>query len=524
MQNISTPDIAAPAPTGASLIAAISPQFFAATIFLLVGSATLLSCLFATGGHPVYTLDDPYIHLALAERIALGHYGINLGEVTSPSSSVIWPLLLVAGAGTWFHEYVPLAINLACGVTTAILFGHFAQNLPLGDADPTRHAKQLGIAGLLVLAGNLVGLAFTGMEHSLQVLLAAAAAHGMIEAWRGRPIPAWAIAAAMIGPAVRYEMLAVTLAMAIALAAQRRRLAACDTVLASLAAPALFAAFLVWNGNLALPNSVLAKLNAVDAETSFFSRLLMQVSVYDLGPKLVMWIMLAVTAAAAYRASGVKRFVLAGVGLAIVMHFVLGRFGWFYRYELYAIVFCGLVVLRAASDVWPKTEHLAGAVLLICAVFYLPPLINTPTASANVYEQQHQMGRFVREHYRKPFAVNDLGLVSFKLDPHIYVLDLYGLASNEAVRQRNKSPQWLDDVTRRHGAGLAIVYDEWFEEFPRSWRRVATMRLASRRITPASDHVAFFATAVGDATEIRRALAEFKAGLPPGVELELMVP
>jgi len=38
-----------------------------------------------------YSLDDPYIHLALAENMARGHFGVNLGEASNPSSSIIWP-------------------------------------------------------------------------------------------------------------------------------------------------------------------------------------------------------------------------------------------------------------------------------------------------------------------------------------------------------------------------------------------------------------------------------------------------
>ena len=41
-----------------------------------------------------YTLDDPYIHMALAENLARGHFGVNLGEVSNPSSSILWPWLL----------------------------------------------------------------------------------------------------------------------------------------------------------------------------------------------------------------------------------------------------------------------------------------------------------------------------------------------------------------------------------------------------------------------------------------------
>src|SRR3954471_11916641 len=77
-----------------------------------------------------YTLDDPYIHLALAERIALGHYGINLGEVTAPSSSILWPFLLLPGVGTAWHAWLPLGLGLACGAATAVLLGRLVDRLP----------------------------------------------------------------------------------------------------------------------------------------------------------------------------------------------------------------------------------------------------------------------------------------------------------------------------------------------------------------------------------------------------------
>ena len=39
-----------------------------------------------------YPLDDVYIHLAMAEKIARGTYGVNLGEPASASSSIrCWP-------------------------------------------------------------------------------------------------------------------------------------------------------------------------------------------------------------------------------------------------------------------------------------------------------------------------------------------------------------------------------------------------------------------------------------------------
>jgi hypothetical protein len=183
-------------------------------------------------------------------------------------------------------------------------------------------------------------------------------------------------------------------------------------------------------------------------------------------------------------------------------------------------VFCGIMSIWIAAQAWPNRLRFAGYGLLLAAVSYVTPIVLTPFSARNIYDQQMQMGRFVQEHYKKPFAVNDLGWVSYRLDPSIYVLDLWGLASNEAVRQARKTPAWLDEITRRHGAGLAMIYDEWFEGIPASWTKVGILRLSSASIV-ASDPVTFYATGAGDPAEIRRQLNAFAPSLPKGVVLDI---
>ena len=39
--------------------------------------------------------DAPYTHLALAEQIRHGTYGLNPGEPSAPSSTILFPFLLV---------------------------------------------------------------------------------------------------------------------------------------------------------------------------------------------------------------------------------------------------------------------------------------------------------------------------------------------------------------------------------------------------------------------------------------------
>jgi hypothetical protein len=65
------------------------------------------------------------------------------------------------------------------------------------------------------------------------------------------------------------------------------------------------------------------------------------------------------------------------------------------------------------------------------------------------------------------------------------------------------------------------MYDDWFKDRPASWTRIGRMWLSDRRVTPAVDHVTFYATGAGDVEEIRRKLAAFASALPPGVRLQI---
>lgn len=60
----------------------------------------------------------------------------------------------------------------------------------------------------------------------------------------------------------------------------------------------------------------------------------------------------------------------------------------------------------------------------------------------------------------------------------ILMLDLWGLASNDAVRQTNKSPQWLDEITRRNNTGSVMIYPEAFRLLPASWTKMAELMLS----------------------------------------------
>ena len=96
------------------------------TALVLLGLLVLFAAEFGatialTDGHFYYSLDDPYIHLAVSEQIRALSYGLNPGELSTPSSSLLWPILLAVTAGTPIHESTPLVLNVSAAVLTAWL-------------------------------------------------------------------------------------------------------------------------------------------------------------------------------------------------------------------------------------------------------------------------------------------------------------------------------------------------------------------------------------------------------------------
>ena len=125
------------------------------------------------------------------------------------------------------------------------------------------------------------------------------------------------------------------------------------------------------------------------------------------------------------------------------------------------------------------------------------------------------MHRFVVEFYRQPVAVNDLGYVSYKNDH--YVLDLWGLASSEALHHRKAkaSSEWMDELTRAKGISLAMIYENSFHEIPDHWIKVGELHLGGRRVTAARSSVAFYALNQSARSEVVEDLNSFVKTLPP---------
>ncbi|HYE96642.1 MAG TPA: hypothetical protein VD962_10565 [Rubricoccaceae bacterium] len=467
-----------------------------------------------------YSLDDPYIHLALAEGIAGGHYGINPAEPSAPSSSPLWPFLLAPSAWLPGGELVPLLLNVVAALAAAYVFTHLVHNLLPGVVPFTVSALVVAMA----LATNLVGLVFTGMEHALHAALSAAAAWGLIREQEEGRLARWVPAVLILGPLVRYEGLALTVPAVAYLFVRGHRAAAAGVALGVAAGLGAFALFLHGLGLSPLPTSIYAKspVLAGGSRGTWVLDLLRRITSTD--GMVVVGAALVFLEAAIF--SRKHHWALAAWALAAaVLHVVAGQFGWFGRYEPYLIAVLLPVLLYLFRE--PLRRAVVGvpvgrvAVYALAAALVTSPLrvyatAATPLAARNIYEQQYQMHRFARA-YDAPIAANDIGWVSFQ-NPH-YVLDLAGLASREALMRRmaaDPSP-WMDTLAARHDVHFAMIYEEWFPERPARWVHLGTLRLGHIRLVTGGDAVAFFALDAEGATRAQAVLPAFVRSLPPGV-------
>ncbi len=488
----------------------------------------LVAILQLNSGHFTYTLDDPYIHLALAERIREGYYGINPGEPSAPSSSILWPFLLAPAAHAYIAVYLPLLIGILAAAATVAIYHRIVAGFVFVEGSRPGPVLMSFLVVLLVLATNLIGLPFTGMEHSLQVLLASLVILGLIrEAETGR-VRWWVLPLIVAGPLVRYESLAISVGALLYLVLRGHRRSALLAAIATVLPVGLFSAFLGRMGLDPLPASALMK-GPLFSSADPLSGLRMTLR-DPTGVLLALAGLWMVSVALFSVRPSAERALAGSVALAAALHAIAGRYGAYHRWELYivAVVLLALLYLerRAISGAarhGPATLVVAVASLWCLAIGgrYMFGLATLPVAANNIYEQQYQMHRFVVDFERRAVAVNDLGYVS--LGNRNYVLDLWGMGSPGLLAQPEGvlRSAWLERKVVAHGIETAMVYDEWFDDLPRTWRKVGELHLSRSRITPAWEKVSFYATSDVAYPRVRRRVDAFRATLPRRVRFSL---
>ena len=507
--------------------------------FIAVSALILAIILWANNGALTFVLDDPFIYLAMAENIIQGHYGVNLSEPSSPASSILWPFILAPSTLLPFAEYAMLFLNVGLALAVIHQFNQFITGVQ-NDTYCFSQKQQRVLLIFFIFMANLFGLVFIAMEHTLQIWLTLLAACGLLQVCQGeQPNKSlwWAL---LLAPLVRYENLAISMPALLFLFLNgyaKRSVMIGFSVMALLT---LFSLFLHRQGLPYLPTSVLLKSGIEDSLlTNIFEHLKAHYRTPKAAAMLILMLAFLHTALS-HKVAKSKRQ-LAGISvLAIVLFIFCGSYGWYFRYEIFIWVFVWLMALyfyRSMVVHWIdglSRKALASWFAVLSVILCLEhgfATLASPVAANNIYMQQYQMSRFIDDYYHKPVAVNDLGLVAYK-NKH-YVLDLWGLASSEALNARKLNTQqqqlgetvdvqWMNVLAQRYDVELAMMYystdstkaNGWFEKVPNDWIKLGELKMYALSISVSKREVAFFAMSETAKAELLPLLKDFSETLP----------
>ena len=507
----------------------------------ILAALLLGAMLIATEGHFVYALDDAYIHLAFAEQLAAGHFGLTPQEIASPSSSILWPLLLVPLSGTFAHQFVPLALGLAALLVSVLLWQFVLQNFVLKPLPSRDRATMGGVLALVaVAAGGQMGAPFTGMEHAVQALLALAVVAGLIEFVATGRLRWWLLAAIALGPLIRYENLSFSL-VAIALLCWRGQW---RPALAALLAIALGIAGYALAANAAglppLPGSALTKSAISGAAPLHSLYYLLRGSLEAIARGEANFLLLLALAAIGLRAllpgpmpSRLETLFGLGIFACVAAQLALAGSHHLARYDLYAVAggLMGAAYLHRESlaralarlDGW-RLAAIAVVLAVLCAPTTLAMLALTPFAAQDIYRQQYQMRRFALEQAQTRIAVNDAGLMAYR-NPY-GMFDVVGLGSEAmrlAWRDQSLGADTVKTMLAQRGIDTLMIYPQWFA--PRLLDGaipVARFHLGRRKIVVSEDTVVLLAMTPAAAARLRAQAAAFAPTMPAGTRVEVL--
>jgi hypothetical protein len=521
-------------------------------VIVACSAVALAAILLRNGGHFAYTLDAAYIHLSLASHIAAGTYGINSGESASPSSTIVYPFLLAAMLPLGLGQFSALLISLVSTLASGMLLCLLAEEAGL-ELDRLGTPSLALLAVAVLMATNLVGLAFTGLEHSLHVALSLASLLGLARFVRRRQSDWWWLVCIALQPLVRFEA-AVLLFADIALLVMFRRYGHALIALAiGVVGVGGFGWYLHAHGLSWLPNSVLSRSavatnglaigqGSLPASLLAFAgsvarNLNTNLSAYGgtqiaiVVAALAAWFSHPVGVLDRIRRDPACASVAAFAGLVCVAQLAGGSLASFSRYEIYALVL-GLsamaMIYRDGLNRWLREATRLGHVIValsLVLVFsgYVRHGLLTAAAAGNVYEQQFQMRRFAVDFYDGPVAVNHLGWVNYE-NPR-YVLDLSG-AGSDAAREaiaRGRGPGWVQPMVADHKIGLAMIYPNLVPALPTSWQPLARLDISGTVHTVPGPSVVFYSTNPASRDAIVADLERFAPTLPAGVRLRMGV-
>lgn len=477
-----------------------------AAVFLGMCFIYVLIMLSETENNFTYILDDAYIHLALAKNFALhGVWGVTEYVYSSSSSSPLFTFLL-SGLIYVFgnHQLIPLLFNFGCVLLTVYFLNKYYSNLFKGNTGVI-------LASLFTLLFASVHLlVFSGMEHVLQVLVIVINIY-CFEKWRTSGFKNSSYSGCFYGTLallglIRFESMFYFLALAFVFLGLGKWRQSTILLMFGFIPIGIFGYFTHQETGYYFPNSVIVKGTKLDfsgnylvqIKNIFLNKLVLKPYFHLVALPPLCFVALLLFKdyknKLSFREIVFRNFLLIVFGITLFVQAAFGQFTNFYRYEAYLLTAFAMLVIPRIKNVFAGgsivLKQNKTTVLLIVCTFMILVLkmvlvsILIITGSRNIYEQQIQSARFLKQYYNNSKLIaNDIGAVCYFTDIHL--LDIAGLGSKEAVPFKVKKhgmndefEKFLTAYTAQNHFQLAIVYEGWLEgHVPENWRKAAVLEI-----------------------------------------------
>lgn len=522
------------------------PLIAGIVVLWIVVAVLLVLSMKRNQGHLVYALDDPYIHMTIAKNFANhGAWSINTEGFVSASSSLLWTLLL---AFTYLlfgvSEIAPLILNILFATFLVFLVYHLLKKYI------SRYLFLFGILLSLIFFTSLPALIFCGQEHTLQILIVISFVYSSAQMLSRKYVQekksvatstTSLLALAPLVTMVRYEGVFLILIVCILLIVFKKWLYSILLGICGTLPIVIYGLVSISNRWFFLPSSVLLKGNMPYSLSSAgiveFLRIIYKQVL--LTPHILFLLLLALLVLIfpnkTQKENRKDVAIMTIIFVAVtILHMFFARVGWFYRYEAY-LVALGIVVVSIGANLhllkrFPL-EIRKGfarrniAIILLVGIIMLPfvkravvTLTRTPQATTNIFEQQYQMGLFLKKFYQGTnIAANDVGAINYLAD--IKCLDLWGLTNLEVLKLKMKqkySTPWIHDLSRQNMVKIALVYESWFKIYggiPPWWTKVGEWRILNN-VVCSDDRVTFYAVDPSEADNLAKNMKAFSSYLP----------
>lgn len=485
------------------------PLIIAIGTFWIVVALWLMFSLSLNQGHLVYSLDDTYLHMAIAKNFAQhGIWGMTRYAFSSSSSSLLWTLLLsVVYLLFGVNEVAPFILNLIFATLLICLVYSILKRYKLNSF------FSIIVLWLIIFLAPLPSLIFCGLEHILHIFLTIVFVYLVARTLSNqsseekKPISLNEILLLVLSPLIvmtRYEALFLVFVVCLLFVVRQRLRYSLLLGGLGILPVVIFGLISLSKGGYFLPNSILLKgkmpsfsslQNIINffGYSGYYQLLLTPHILFFIIVGSIVFILLYNKPDRIWSAHSIMIIVFIATTL-LHMQFSKIIVVEFMRYEAYLIglgifvisialqeYFSGKFWLRIKRDFIPK--YLAIGLLIILVIFPLAKilvkrgltsLIKTPRATTNIYQQQYQMGLFLREFYQDTgVAAHDLGAINFLSD--VRCLDLWGLASVEVTKKKREGEydrEKISELAKSEGTRIAIVYADWFRPGGRLWAGV----------------------------------------------------